>query len=407
MRSCDTCGKASLSEQDYQAHVKSKKHLRMAGEPTEAPRHPAAEAPKRSLSGVLVALCTVLAVLAQWKSKDLYHWYTFRGPCQNDISFSSSLWSVMSGDKPGPNYGGYNNMALDEWISVCESGRIWAEWAHVFDDNTIRITDDAKKSIALIDEKQHAVQKHLASPSECKEDAYKAWFSDFKIRFTHISTFIEGGQYTRDEVQRLVSFGVPASSKSELEAWEVSDHAIAWEYVKMNMAPKPLSDYTLRDILKIHDYLTHRLLPGASGKLRNREVWLSNSPLVTPRKEEVHQLMINLVKWLNNRNTRDTHPVVIAAAFHIRFASIHPFRDGNGRMARLLTNAILLSTGYIPITAGGEENDMVQQKQQYYDSLVDFTLRHDMSAFIRFILKGEQSSVTKLVEAMNVCDAQQ
>ena len=130
-----------------------------------------------------------------------------------------------------------------------------------------------QEQITTLEEQRVLLQQHLAAPSRCKNEAYSEWLSNFKIRFTHISTFIEGGQYTRDEVQRLVVFGVPAATRSELEAWEVSDHAIAWEYIKTHMAPKSLSEYTLRDILEVHDLLTYRFLPGASGKFRNREVF--------------------------------------------------------------------------------------------------------------------------------------
>lgn len=117
--------------------------------------------------------------------------------------------------------------------------------------------------------------------------------------------------------------------------------------------------------------------------------------------------MIDLVKWLNNVDTNNTHPVIIAAVFHVRFAPIHPFRDGNGRMARLMTNAILLSTNYIPITVGGGEVEKEYKQAQYYENLSKFTLTYNMSYFIHFILEGELASSSQLVKEMDSCDNKQ
>lgn len=114
--------------------------------------------------------------------------------------------------------------------------------------------------------------------------------------------------------------------------------------------------------------------------------------------------MLNLVRWLNNVDTTVIHPVVVATAFHLRFASIHPFIDGNGRMARLLTNAILLSTGYIPVTVGGSEEDIWRQKQHYYGHLVSFTVQHQMGPFLGFVMQGELHSLVQLVQQLDDCD---
>jgi hypothetical protein len=57
-------------------------------------------------------LGVVLAIVAHWKSEDIRDWFTII-PCQNDISFRSSLWSVMS-NAPGPDYSGYKTMSPEQ-----------------------------------------------------------------------------------------------------------------------------------------------------------------------------------------------------------------------------------------------------------------------------------------------------
>lgn len=131
-----------------------------------------------------------------------------------------------------------------------------------------------KIQLDRIDEQASAIAKHNANLTQCKEQIYSSWKTDFRVRFTHVSTYIEGGQYTRDEVRGLIIFGTPAKSKSELEAWEVEDHSNAWEYVKSRIGVKSLHEYTLNDVLQVHNLLTRRVMASACGKLRDREVWI-------------------------------------------------------------------------------------------------------------------------------------
>ena len=79
--------------------------------------------------------------------------------------------------------------------------------------------------------------------------------------------------------------------------------------------------------------------------------------------EQVKPEMSDLVDWYRAAENAREHPIVVAATFHYRFVRIHPFDDGNGRMARLLMNMILIKHGYtvaiIPI----------QERNRYIDSL--------------------------------------
>jgi hypothetical protein len=82
------------------------------------------------------------------------------------------------------------------------------------------------------------------------------------------------------------------------------------------------------------------------------------SPEETPIK------MGELVEWFNEvSSSTEVHPVVIASLFHHQFTAIHPFDDGNGRMARLLMNLILMQNGYPPIVI------KQQDRNNYYQVL--------------------------------------
>jgi Fic family protein len=68
----------------------------------------------------------------------------------------------------------------------------------------------------------------------------------------------------------------------------------------------------------------------------------------TTPPEKVEQEINNLIEWYNLSKNKE-HPMKLASEFHARFEKIHPFEDGNGRVGRLLVNAILLDKDYPPV----------------------------------------------------------
>jgi len=78
---------------------------------------------------------------------------------------------------------------------------------------------------------------------------------------------------------------------------------------------------------------------------RARQVLISGSQYPLPRPDQVPDQMAAFARWMAE-NEAKLHPVVFAAQAHKRFVFIHPFIDGNGRVARLLMNLCLLRHGY-------------------------------------------------------------
>ncbi len=89
---------------------------------------------------------------------------------------------------------------------------------------------------------------------------------------------------------------------------------------------------------KIEGYEKYR------GVWRPVNVMIRGSTLVFPHHSEVPGMMHGLLKW-HHENRGLVHPVELAARFHTKFTTVHPFADGNGRMARLLMNYILQANG--------------------------------------------------------------
>ena len=91
--------------------------------------------------------------------------------------------------------------------------------------------------------------------------------------------------------------------------------------------------------------------------------------------------MSDLIDWYRARERGGEHPIVIAATFHYRFVRIHPFDDGNGRMARLLMNMILIKHGYMVAMIPLEE------REEYLYRLEQADKTEDLTSFINFIAK--------------------
>jgi Fic family protein len=95
-------------------------------------------------------------------------------------------------------------------------------------------------------------------------------------------------------------------------------------------------------ILQFH-YLLLEKISGYEqyqGIYRPVKVYIRGSTHEFPLPQEIPSLMKKLIKWLEE-NKKLMHPIELAAKFHTKFTGIHPFADGNGRMARLLMNYVL------------------------------------------------------------------
>jgi Fic family protein len=148
----------------------------------------------------------------------------------------------------------------------------------------------------------------------------------------------------QDRMERLQKRGVIITNmgREEREALNLNKCLDAYE--------KLLANNTELDeeiILRLH----YILLSKIEGYEKYRGVWrpvnvmIRGSSHVFPHHTEVPGLMRNLLTWYK-KNEKLVHPIELAAKFHTKFTTIHPFADGNGRMARLLMNYILQLNGF-------------------------------------------------------------
>ena len=115
-----------------------------------------------------------------------------------------------------------------------------------------------------------------------------------------------------------------------------------------------------------------------------------------PPARFVPQLMDDLFKWM--KEAKDiVHPLILSSVFHYEFVFIHPFSDGNGRMARLWHTAILSKWKpifeYIPI-----ESQIEKFQDEYYDVIAKCHVDGASTVFIEFML----SQIDKILDDVSV-----
>ncbi|MDO5843524.1 MAG: Fic family protein [Methanocorpusculum sp.] len=164
----------------------------------------------------------------------------------------------------------------------------------------------------------------------------------YKIGLTYSSNALEGNSLTESETKIVLEDGLTIDGKPLRDIYEAVGHAKAYEYLYSIAEKQPI---TLDHILTIHKLFYSQIDEKRAGKFRESRVFISGSRYPLPNPEKLKSLMNDFVEWFNS-NESILHPVEFAALVHLKFVFIHPFIDGNGRVARLLMNLALLRNGY-------------------------------------------------------------
>ena len=168
-----------------------------------------------------------------------------------------------------------------------------------------------------------------------------------RLLSTHFSTQIEGNQLTTAQVQAVVE-GEGNFPGRERDEAEVRNYFAALEYVeRLGREQRRLTE---RDVRVIHGLvMTAKAKPTRYRDGQNviRDGRTGQIAYMPPEAKDVPGLMRDLVAWVSASLDGGELPIpVIAALAHYQFATIHPYFDGNGRTARLLTTLLLHQSGY-------------------------------------------------------------
>ncbi len=218
------------------------------------------------------------------------------------------------------------------------------------------------------------------------------WQERLRIDWTYNSNALEGNTLTYGETAFFLREGLTSEGRPLKDYVEAKNHAQAIDYLQEVVTSK--RELTEGFIKELHSLLLrdidHTVARGAGGKLihkplspgkykvrPNHVLTLSGTIHKYTEPIKVVDEMQMLLRWL--KQSKEIHAVERAALFHYRFVCIHPFDDGNGRMARLLMNLLLMKSGYPPCVVRNSK------RRNYLQSLEQADSTGSTEAFVRIL----------------------
>jgi Fic family protein len=255
---------------------------------------------------------------------------------------------------------------------------------------TPHITHELEQSLDKLDKLRRALGDEVSSPAP--------WMGTLRrqIRATSVesSTSIEGYHVSPEDALALVS-GTESVSPEDENRMAVACYARAMDHVGV-MAQDPAFRWRDRVILDLHFdtcYFQQDKSPG---------LWRTGSISVTasdggllyqaPDGDDVVALMTEVVEWLEGGDL-DVHVVVRAAMAHLHVVSVHPFRDGNGRISRIVQSLVLAREGLLSPEFASIEEHLGEHTPDYYAALQAaqggrYQPDRDASAWITFCIEA-------------------
>src|SRR3989344_9083104 len=207
--------------------------------------------------------------------------------------------------------------------------------------------EERKKNLALEIERDEWIPElekiHTNFKKEIKKtppSIQEKNLKDFSIKFTYNRQRIEGSTLTLKDTTLLLEDGLTPSNRPNSDIKETEMHQkLFLEVMKQNY------DLSLSLVKKWHKKLFEQTKPDIAGLFRDYDVKISQSKFIPPSHTAVNLLVNGFFKWYNV-NKKKLNPVELAALAHLKFVTIHPFGDGNGRTTRLMMNFILNRKNY-------------------------------------------------------------
>lgn len=217
-----------------------------------------------------------------------------------------------------------------------------------------------------------------------------------RIKSIHSSLRIEANSLSLGQVRDVINGKNVLGEQKEIQ--EVKNAYASYEKLA------EINPFDMDELKKMHGIMT-KYLVDESGEFRIGEEGVFSGDtciFMAPPAKLVPELMNNLFGWIN-QSKDDVHPLIMASVFHYEFVFIHPFSDGNGRMARLWHTAFLAKWNkvfeYIPI-----ESQIEKFQDEYYDAIAKCHSEGSSNVFIQFMLKQIDKILNEIIEQISVAD---
>ena len=245
-----------------------------------------------------------------------------------------------------------------------------------------------EQELLKYDELVQRYQEEIVAPME------PASYNEYaEILFSCHSCGIEGNSFTVDDTRALFEqqLGFYPVGRTLFECQEMADHFKAYEYTFSDVE-RNLDEGFIKEINRLvtQNTLSYKYPDAQPGDYTTVDIAAGDT--VFGNHDKLIQRLPSLLHSTNEAiNTRSSHPLLISARFHGYFVYLHPFRDGNGRTARLLSNWILAKFGYPLMIIHREE------REEYISALRSIrkegTDEHLLSFFLKTATRNLESAI--------------
>src|SRR6202521_1081959 len=215
------------------------------------------------------------------------------------------------------------------------------------------------------------------------------------------STSIEGYGASLEDTVEILAGRHPATTSDETQRI-IAAYAQAMDRVAV-LADDRRFQWSAQTILDLHFLVCHPQPQAGPGRLREGPMivtrGLGRDPYRPPAASEVPAFVTEVAKWMESGDLA-RHPVIRGAMAHLNLVSIHPFRDGNGRMARIVQSLVLAKEGLLRPELVSIEPYLGRHTREYYAILEEvqgpvFDPRRDASAWVEFCIEAHVFEATE------------
>lgn len=233
----------------------------------------------------------------------------------------------------------------------------------------------------LLEKKQFVAENLKLVPQEALND-YKENFAEVLAKN---SSTIEGESVTFAQVIQIIK-GINVNVDSVLTRKIYNNYQAFLKVSEKAETKEPLTEDFFKDI---HEMIQNGLTPG--GIYRNVNIKIKGSEHTPCDYLKVYDRMGKFFYDIENYQGSD---IELAAYTHLQIAKVHPFLDGNGRVARLMMNYQLISHGYLPVSIP------VKHKNEYFETLEEFKVNKNEKPFIEMLEKLLNKEYDRLIEVI-------
>jgi Fic family protein len=242
-----------------------------------------------------------------------------------------------------------------------------------------------------------ALKKEIDALRPISADLEAKIMQKFRLDWNYNSNAIEGNRLTFGETKTFLLHGITADGKPLKDHLDIKGHNNALLLLEdIIHEERPITESFIRELHQMilqEDYYndaitttgeeTRRLIKVGEYKQAPNHVKTTTGEIFRfASPEETPAEMDKLIQWLRSEiekgDDEALHPVALAALFHYKFIRVHPFDDGNGRLARILMNMLLMRAGYPPSIIKAAE------KESYYIALRKAD-GDDLNAFVEYV----------------------